>query len=73
MGAAYHKLILVCLTGHTKGSFALTQRKYDMLVCLIIIISAAIIATGVPVAVVFGLINIALAWAYRAKRGQVAA
>lgn len=42
-----------------------------MLVWLITIISAAIIATGVPVAVVFGFINISLALAYRAKRGQV--
>lgn len=44
-----------------------------MLVWLIIITSIAIISTGIPVAIVFGFINIALALAYRAKRGQVAA
>lgn len=42
-----------------------------MLVWLVILVSIATTATGVPVAVVFGIINIALALAYRAKQGQV--
>lgn len=42
-----------------------------MFVWLIILVSIAIIATGVPVAIVFGIINIALALAYRAKQGQI--